>query len=230
MTDPQTGEEYVASAEALVDHLRSQRVSVYPAYEQRPGEKLVRLAFIWRQALLYRIVDLASAALDLFREQRLVPGCTLTRSLYETVAQLNYLHKKVIGFIANPDIPEIADFVIRGSWGSKDQSTEQDAIQVLTAIKHLNKTFPGSEDEYFHLCEYAHPNFKGGLGTYARMEIPSLEVAFGVNPQNLPMVSFGLGGLEIILTIASELFSQLLKTEADFGSAVYVNAVGKYIE
>jgi hypothetical protein len=108
MSDPRTEEEYVASAEALIDDLRKQRVSVYPAYQQRPGEKLVRLALIWRQALLYRTVDLASAALSFFKEQRLVPGCTLTRSLYETVAQLNYLHRKVADFIANPDIPKIA--------------------------------------------------------------------------------------------------------------------------
>lgn len=229
MTDePITFDDHVASAKAMLQDLRGRQITQFPAYQQRPGEKLVRLTLLWQHSLLYRIVDVASASLRMFEAGRLVPGCTLARSVYESVAHLYYLHKKMAAFIVSPDIPAIANLVIRGSWGSKDESTEPEAIQVLTAINHLGKAYPGSEDEYFHLCEYAHPNFKGALGTYASMEIPSMNVEFGLNPQGLPMVAFGLGGLELILTVATEIFRDLQDLEQDFKKAVYENAEGKY--
>jgi hypothetical protein len=230
MTDNRNAAEHIASVESSIGHLRQQLVTSIPPFERRPGEKLVRLAAIWREAQLYRMVDLGSASLAMFQEGRLVPGCTLTRSLYETVAQLHYFKLKLTDFIDNPNIPEIADFAIRMSWGSKERSSHPDPIQILTALKHLNKEFPGSQDEYFHLCEYAHPNFKGALGTYARIERTSLEVAFGINPQNLPMVAFGLGGLDNILTIAGHLYDAYMSVEANFRTMVYKNASDKYLD
>jgi hypothetical protein len=230
VTDLPQDEELVASAHDSIESLRSLLIPKLGPYSPRPGQKLVRLSIAWHVALLYRTVDLASAALSMFREGRLIPGCTLTRSLYETVAQLSYLYEKQVAAVESQRFEEIMSHVLRGAWGSKDGSTKETAIQVLTAIERLNKSFPGVQDEYFHLCEYAHPNMKGGIGTYTQIEVPAYDVHFGMNPQKLRMGPFGLGGLDIILTIVKELHGRHTEFEAAFQEAVFRNAMGKFTD
>ncbi|QVW36202.1 hypothetical protein KIP69_04935 [Geobacter sulfurreducens] len=224
-----TDKEAIESARAVIEFLKGQLVTQLEPYSQRPGKKLVRLSRVWKESKLYRIVDLASAALTMFEDSRLVPGCTLTRSLYETVAQMYYIQKKMKEAIENKKLEEIHDYVVRGAWGSKDKSTEQEALQVLTAIDHLDKEF-GGKDEYFHLCEYAHPNFKGGIGIYSEIKIPAYDVIFGMNPQGLPITAFGLGALDIILMVAKVLYERHLELEKDFSEFVFANATGVYAD
>jgi len=59
------------------------------------------------------------------------------------------------------------------------------------------------------LCEYAHPNLKGGCGSYVRQEGEELEVHFGTNPLGLDMATWGLVPLRIILIIGVEINNRL---------------------
>lgn len=222
--------ELCASAQEKIESLRALMIEKMEPYSPRSGQKLVRLSVVFRQALLHRMVDLASAAISMFRESRLIPGCALTRSLYETVAQLHYFYKKLAAAVETEQLEEITNHVVRGSWGSKDGSTKHEAIQILTAIKHFNKEFPGVEAEYFHLCEYAHPNMKGGIGTYTRIELATYDVEFGINPQALDMGTFGLVGLDIILQITKDLYDRHTNMESMFREVVYRNAPGMFID
>jgi hypothetical protein len=219
----------IESARSVIEFLKGLLVTQLEPYSQRPGEKLIRLLRVWKESNLYRTVDLSSSALTMFEESRLVPGCTLTRSLFETVAQMYYIQKKMKGAIEDQKFEEIHNFVVRGAWGSKDESTEQEALQVLTAIDHLNKEF-GGKDEYYHLCEYAHPNFKGGLGVYSKIKIPAYDVVFGLNPQELSITTFGLGSLDTILMVAQTLYKRQLELEKDFSEFIFSNAVGIYAD
>lgn len=230
MTDSFEDEGLFASTEVSIAHLRALLVQDLEPFLPQPGEKLIRLSVVWTNALLHRTTDLASAAISLFRERRLVPGCVLTRSLYETAAQLYYFQKKLSVAIETEQLKEITDHVVRGAWGSKDGSTKHEAIQILTAVHHLDREFKGFESEYFHLCEYAHPNMKGGLGTYSRIGIQDYEVAFGTNPQGLKMGPFGLGGLDIALRIIKELLERHSKIESSFREVVYRKAPTLFID
>jgi len=211
-----------------IETLKGQLSSNLPPIKSKPGEKLIRLSILWRETLLYRIVDLSSTAKDMFQEGRLVPGCTLTRALYESVAMEYYLLSKIKTAIDKQNIDDIHEIIIRGFWGSRDGKTSEKALQVLTAIDHINKVFTGVRSEYDHLCEYAHPNMKGGFGTYTKIDIPILSVEFGQNPQKIPIVAFGLGALEIILRIAIDLHKELLQVENAFSIFVYHHAPGRY--
>lgn len=220
----------LANAKANVVTLRSKHVPHIGPYVPAPGVKIARLTVVWREALLLRLVDLSSSAIDLFERERLVPACTLTRSFYETLAQLYYFQKKVKGIASLEQLIEVTDVVVRAAWGSKDGSTEQEAIQVLTAIGHVEKEFPGFKGEYEHLCEYAHPNMKGCLGTYVKIGIPEYNVTFGSNPSQLPIVAFGLGALDIALELSIVIFGrqqlieeQLHKAIASFASQNFVD-------
>lgn len=213
-------ESVFTNAMANVDNLQSRHAPNLGPYVPAPGVKIARLTVVWREALLLRLIDLSSSAIDLFKQDRLVPGCTLTRSFYETLAQVYYFQKKVKGIASIDQLAEVTEVVVRAAWGSKDGSTEQEAIQVLTAIGHVEKEFPGFKGEYEHLCEYAHPNMKGGLGAYVKIEIPEYSVTFGRNPSQLPIEAFGLGALDIALELALIIFDRQQSIEEELHQAI----------
>ncbi len=219
--------EAFAECRETIEHLRGLLVPSLPPYKPGAGEKLLRLSLVWREALFHRVVDLASAAFEMFSAERLVPGCTLTRALFETVANLHFLHKKMVEAIETKKLEKLHDCVVRGAWGDKDGSLKiETALQVLTSIKHLDKEFQFIEREYFHLCEYAHPNMKGGMGTYSKITLKDYSVMFGTNPQDLEMDPFGLGDLSLILSIAKILHERLRAVEGELFEVVRANAKG----
>lgn len=228
MTDTSTEHKIFSEVDEHIKILKEQLIGHLPPIKSKPGEKLIRLSILWRETLLHRIVDLGLAAKDMFKDCRLVPGCTLTRALYETVAIEYYFFTKVQQAIDKRIIDEVHEIVIRGFWGSRDGSTKENALQVLTAITHMDKIFTGVRSEYDHLCEYAHPNMKGGFGTYTKIELPIMSVEFGQNPQKLPIEAFGLGALAIILGIAIDLHKELLQFEDTFSKLVHELAPGRY--
>lgn len=111
-------------------------------------------------------------------------------------------------------------FVVCTLWSKNISDWDAPAIQVLTTIDHMDKEFTGCRSEYDHLCEYAHPNLKGGFGTYVDQKIPTFEIQFGLNPQALTMDTWGLGSLEIILLVASEIHNRLDDLQPKFISMV----------
>ncbi|MCX7100516.1 MAG: hypothetical protein NTX38_03230, partial [Methylobacter sp.] len=76
------------------------------------------------------------------------------------------------------------------------------SMNVLTAINHLDKQFPGFRTEYDRLSEYVHPGLAGGYGMYVRREGEGLRSYFGQNPLRLKMDPWGRGGLENALLVA----------------------------
>jgi hypothetical protein len=139
-----------------------------------------------------------------------------------------YLFTKVQTAIDKRSIDEIYEIVIRGFFGSRDGTSREISLQVLTAIDHIDKKYDFIKSEYDHLCEYVHPNMKGGFGTYTKIDIPSGRVEFGQNPQKIPIVAFGLGDLLISLTVAIDVHKELLQVEDTFTKLVYELALEKY--
>ena len=50
---------------------------------------------------------------------------------------------------------------------------------VLTCLKHLDKTYSGIADGYEKLCEFAHPNWAGTVGMFSDGKVTSGKVSFG---------------------------------------------------
>lgn len=171
-----------------------------------PGARLQRLFDVWRQVTLRRIVDLASAANLMFREGRLVPGCTLTRSVVETVSLHFMVWKKLEADIDHGELSRIHELLMQVVFGRRDKPDwPQKSIQVLTAVDHLDKQFPGFREEYERLCEYAHPGLSGGYGTYCIREGDDMQYRFGENPAGLEMGPWGQIELHRSLLVAGAL-------------------------
>ena len=113
------------------------------------------------------------------------------------------------------------NFLMQASFGSRDDSSNFKALNVLTMLDHLNKKYGISHDQYDHLSEYTHPNLKGGLMAYSDIDLKTLSAEFGINPGGLPLDAFGLGELELILEIGIDEYKAIEKDTKDFEEMVW---------
>ena len=216
MPEMLTDEQLVEKIEELIDAFRSEFVDHLEGVEQTAKTCLLRIYEVWRHVSLRRTVDLSDAAKQMFQQRRIVPGCSLSRAVFESVGIQYYIRKKLIEYTDKAEPESIHRLLLSAVFGRKDKSWPERPIQVLTAIDHTDNEFRGFRKEYDRLCEYAHPNLGGGFGTYARQEGERFEVYFGTNPQGLSMGSWGLGSLHLVLTIATEINRRLCHFHADF--------------
>ena len=197
--------------EQLLDRLRAHFVDDLEELGPEAGARSLRLFDVWRQVSLRRTVDLAETAEAFYAQGRLLPGCTLTRAAVETVA-IQYTVWKKLGVLTDAsDAPGIHALLKSVVFGRRDKGKDwpNQSMQVLTAIGHLDKQFPGFQSEYDRLSEYAHPGLAGGYGMYVRTEGDRLRSYFGQNPLGLQMGPWGRSELERGLLVAVT-FNELL--------------------
>lgn len=204
-TDPSEVEE-------LILRLRRDFIDHFEEVEPEAYKLSLRLFDVWRQVSLRRVVDLAEGAEAFFHEGRLVPGCTLTRSVVETVALQYMAWKKLTVYAETADVRGAHTFLKSVVFGRRDKGDAwpTKSIHVLTAIDHLDQQFPGFRSEYDRLSEYVHPGLAGGYGIYVRTEGAGRRPHFGQNPAGLEMQSWGRCELECALLVAVK-FNDLLK-------------------
>ncbi len=227
--EKRTDAEVAASIKEHIERLKGYRTSSFPALEKKPGAKLVRMVAVWKSILAYRLVDIANASLDLFESGRLVPGCILARSVLETVAGVHMLNKRISGVREAEQFEEFENFLLRASFGSRDQSSNFEAFSALTMVDHLHKEY-GIRDQYDHLSEYAHPNLKGGLMAYSDIDLKTLSAELGINPRGLPLGAFGLGDLELILEMGIDEYKAIKKNTIDFEEKVWRLPPGFFLD
>lgn len=190
--------------EKLLDSLRTCFVDELDEIEPDAGERLLRLFDVWRQVSLRRIVDLAECADGFFHQGRLLPANTLTRAAVETVAVQFAVWKKLDSLTEASDANAIHGLLMAVVFGRRDKGEDwpNKSMNVLTAIGHLEKQFPGFRAEYDRLCEYAHPGLAGGYGMYVRTEGQKFRTYFGQNPLGLEMDPWGRTELHLALMVA----------------------------
>jgi len=201
-----------SEVEELLGRLRREFVDHFEEIGTEAGTRSLRLFDVWRQVSLRRIVDLAEDAESFFRDGRLVPGCTLTRSVVETVALHYTVWEKLTSHTETVDFRGAHTLLMSVVFGRRDKGDDwpNKSVNVLTAIDHLDKQFPGFRSEYDRLSEYLHPGLAGGYGIYVRTEGAGLRSYFGQNPSGLAMGPWGRTELERALLVAAT-FNDLLK-------------------
>lgn len=152
-------------------------------------------AYLIHASLLYRYYDLAKNSESLSKKAAVIPALILARAAFETAALLYYTYTKIDTVVKTGDVSEIDDILMRIMFGEKRQQITEDAnisaVNILTVIDLLDKEMKklgvqGVRALYDDLCEFAHPNFSGALGTYAdATEDNPFHFAFGVKPECL---------------------------------------------
>jgi len=190
--------------EKLLERLKSCFIDELDEIGPDAGKRLLRLFDVWRQVSLRRIVDLADSADVFFHQGRLLPANTLTRSTVETVAVQFAVWKKLDSLTDALNADGIHKLLMSVVFGRRDKGEDwpNKSMQVLTAIDHLEKQFPGFRSEYDRLSEYVHPGLAGGYGMYVRTEGQKFKTYFGQNPLGLEMDPWGRAELHAALMVA----------------------------
>lgn len=139
-------------------------------------------SLVLRESVFWRVHDLLSQAHELYHSHHVLGSRILIRSALETLAILIYLNrmmKRVIG--DDLSFHEFSDSTSQLLLGSRDGTTQHQAISILTVLSHCEKQYPGIEKVYATLSECAHPNWEGICYGYGRVDHDNDEVNFSNN-------------------------------------------------
>ena len=161
-----------------------EKVSVGGALAKNPTAykwKAPYRSLVLREALFWRTYDLLSQAQLLHENHHTLGSRLLLRSALEAVATLAYLNQGtralLDGEVSFNDFDERTRLLLLGS---RDQTTKYQSINVLTILKHLDRSYPGVLGIYNILSESVHPNFEGVCFGYSEVDYERNETSFAI--------------------------------------------------
>lgn len=141
--------------------------------------KATTRSVVFREATAWRTHDLLSQAVYLYEGKHLLGARILVRSAIETVAVLTYLNQ-ITRKVVSGDL-DFFDFSKRTAQlllGSKDGSTSQSSINIITILEKVERRIPGISKVYASLSESAHPNYEGTANGYGIVDQESFAAEF----------------------------------------------------
>lgn len=156
----------------VTSHLEKAKGALLASVKASESSKRSRLPFnlaYTHEALQWRLCDLASSAWSCCERNEWVPAVILARSSLETAAAIHHCYRQAQAIVDGRAFAEVEPVVKRLALGRKDKEDLQ-PVNVLTCIQQMSKrTELKLEPLYEETSEYAHPNWFGSLGSYARV-------------------------------------------------------------
>ena len=153
--------------------------------------KLPWKVLLYREALIWRIVELGRSALETFLSDRLVSGVVLTRAALEASAALWYLSAKVDSVVDSKMVGDVDEYLMKlamgtaTGWPETDSSTDvltmPRPIKIGAFLKQVEQDIEGFSHQYGVLSEYAHPNWAGTVLLYSSTNKQKAITHFGQN-------------------------------------------------
>ena len=160
-------------------------------YALSQKSKMPWKVLLYREALIWRIVELGRSALQNFLDDRLVSGVVLTRAVVETSAALWYLSTKVDAVVDSKMVGGVDEYLMKLAMGtatgwpetdsSADSPTMPRPIKIGAFLKQVEKDIEGFSHQYGVLSEYAHPNWAGTVLLYSSTNRQKAITDFGQN-------------------------------------------------
>lgn len=124
-----------------------------------------------RETLFWRIHDLLTQTYELHLNNHALGARILLRSAVETLGILIYLNQSIEAVVTgNQNFHDFSDLTSRLLLGSRDKSTNYQAISILSVLEKCEKTYTGIMGLYATLSESAHPNFYGLCFGYSKTD------------------------------------------------------------
>ncbi len=160
-----------------------------------------------RELLLLRTTDIAEAGWLLFKDEKIIPSFVLMRACVETCCLAYYLNMKASQFLEDKNVDVFDEVLGRVLGGTREDESSPQAINVLTMVDHIDKEYDGFRKMYDVMCEYAHPNYRGLLASYGRLDGP-LELKLGSKVRPIPD-AFGVAPFSMALSIFEHQYNEL---------------------
>lgn len=128
-------------------------------------------SLLLRESVAWRLQDLLEQSHILYSSSHLLGARILLRSGFETMAILIHLNQTMRQVVAGTlDFHEFSVKTSKLLLGSRDKTTNYEAINILTVIQKADKRYAGLEGWYVALSESAHPNYEGMLFGYSEAD------------------------------------------------------------
>lgn len=132
----------------------------------------------FKESVLYRFVELADATFALLGVGNYLGAIITVRSLQETCSVMWYINELCQYVVANKELTHFTKQMHRLIVGWKNDDAFPDPPNVLTLINKVDKIVSGYRKHYDILSEYAHPNWHGTMGLFAKTGGKKLKVEF----------------------------------------------------
>lgn len=220
MTDeddqPLTLDEMVAEIQGRLQTLESS----LPKQIDPIGISRTKLPFKvvnYREALIWRVAELARAALTTFEAQQFAAAIVLTRAAVETNAALWYLDEKVSAALKQKKLGDLDECVMRLLYGTYTWEEFPNPIRVGKFVECVERRLTGFKEQYSRLSEYAHPNASGTTGLYSTIDRENIFVNFGLQDRNTqPAKTICIVNLSVALTLFEGTYNHLADLMSDF--------------
>ncbi len=157
--------------------------------------KVTYCSIVLREAIMWRFVDLMSQVAYLLKKKHILGSRLLIRSAIETLGVLIYLNQKTEAVVQGKiSFWQFIEITNRQMFGSKNQLTKLESINILTVLNKCEERYPGIVDIYNSLSESAHPNFDGVCMGYSKVEKDNYKTMF----KNRWVEQFGSSQLNLI--------------------------------
>jgi len=159
-------ERLLGEAEQRLEELKGILPSEVSREKVSMSSKAALKAYAIHAGLLHRTVNLAEAAIGLYRRLENLPAHVLTRSVLETSALLYYFWCTLEKAVDSKEAKEADDILMRMMLGTRNTEEEMKEVNILTAVNTLDNDARGVRAIYDNLCEVAHPSWMGTVGHY----------------------------------------------------------------
>jgi hypothetical protein len=112
----------------------------------------------YREALIWRVAELARAAFQILDAKQFAAAIVLTRAAVETSAALWYLDEKVSRALEQNKLGDLDVCVMRLLAGTYEWEEFPDPIRVGKFTECVERSLPGFKEQYTNLSEYAQVN------------------------------------------------------------------------
>jgi hypothetical protein len=185
-----------------------------------PNSKIPFKVLLYREALIWRMVELGRSAFQSFERDNLVSAIVLARAAVETSAALWFLCAKVTAAVESNALGDIDEYLMKMVVGTATSASETEAetadrtlprpVKVNAFLKQAEKDIEGYSHQYGILSEYAHPNWAGTVLLYAKHDPATAVTAFGQNIRKGDSSKIiGVGNLRVALAMFERSYNRI---------------------
>jgi hypothetical protein len=174
---------------------------------------------LYREALIWRMVELSKRAFESFTSDQLVCCIVLTRAVLEVSAALWFLCAKVEAVVDSKVVGDVDEYLMKLAMGNATGWPENSApgaeamprpVMVGKMLEQAEKDIEGFSHQYGVLSEYAHPNWAGTVLLYSDTDKQTAITDFGQYMRNaVPTKGIGAGNPSAALRMFQSRYNRI---------------------
>jgi hypothetical protein len=174
---------------------------------------------LYREALIWRMVELRKRAFESFTSDQLVCGIVVTRAVLEVSAALWFLCAKVEAVVDSKVVGDVDEYLMKLAMGNATGWPENSApgagaiprsVKVGKMLEQAEKDIEGFSHQYGVLSEYAHTNWAGTVLLYSDTDKQTAITDFEQYMRNaVPTKVIGAGNLSAALRMFQSRYNRI---------------------